>query len=267
MLGTVGNNDAQATSVQRGAPAALPREVDTAAVVTALSDRRRHAIYYALKRVTDIAITLALAPVVVPLVLVLGVMIRLDSRGPAIFAQERIGARHVRRGDEWVWELRPFTFYKLRTMHDVADTSSHREYLEAYIAGDEEEMQRLQPEREENSYKMGHDLRITRVGNRLRELSLDELPQLWNILKGDMSLVGPRPAIPYEVEKYGEADLRRFAGPAGLTGWWQVNGRSELNFQEMVDLDVDYLERRSLWLDLKILARTIPVVTSKQGAG
>ena len=111
------------------------------------------------------------------------------------------------------------------------------------------------------------DERVTRLGAKLRSLSIDELPQLWNVAKGDMSVVGPRPPIEYELPMYSELDLRRLAGPPGLTGWWQVNGRSELTFQEMVELDVTYLDRQSIWLDLRILARTVPTVFSTRGAG
>ena len=228
------------------------------------TDRRR--FYYAMKRAIDLSVVIVLAPFVAVTVLVLGILIRLDSRGPVFFAQERVSTRRVRRGDEWLWELRPVTIYKLRTMHADADQSVHADYLAAYIAGDEEAMRELQPNRDD-SYKMSRDDRITRVGAWLRPLSLDELPQLWNVARGDMSLVGPRPPIGYEVDKYSASDLIRLAGPPGLTGWWQVNGRSSLTFKEMVELDTEYLTRQSTLFDLKILVKTLPVVMSRQGAG
>jgi len=229
------------------------------------TDRRR--VYYATKRAIDLAVVTVLAPFVALTMLVLGIIIRIDSRGPVIFRQERVAARRVRRGDEWLWELKPITVYKLRTMRSDADQSVHADYLAAYIAGDEDAMKELQPDRDDDSYKMTTDDRITRVGAKLRALSLDEVPQLWNVARGDMSLVGPRPPIGYEVEKYSKSDLIRLAGRPGLTGWWQVSGRSSLTFREMVDLDTEYLTRQSTLFDLKILMKTLPVVMSRQGAG
>ena len=227
----------------------------------------RRPAYYATKRAIDLGVVVVLAPFVGLAVLILGVLVRLDSRGPVFFTQERISTRRVKRGGEWLWELRPITIYKLRTMRHDADQSIHADYLAAYIAGDEEAMRELRPGQDDDTYKLTCDDRITRVGAKLRALSLDELPQLWNVARGDMSLVGPRPPIGYEVERYSESDLIRLAGPPGLTGWWQVNGRSALTFKEMVDLDTEYLNRQSTLLDLKILVKTLPVVMSRQGAG
>lgn len=223
--------------------------------------------YFAVKRVMDVLLVLLLAPLALPIVLVVGVIVRIDSPGPALFTQQRIGARRRRRDGRWVWELQPFTFYKLRTMAQNADPTLHRTYLDAYIAGDEEAMKRLNECSSDGSYKIAKDPRVTRVGATIRSLSLDELPQLWNVLKGDMSLVGPRPPIDYEVERYSPDQLQRLAGPAGLTGSWQVNGRSILTFEEMVALDTSYLSERSLLLDLTILVRTLGVVVTREGAG
>lgn len=223
--------------------------------------------YFAAKRVMDVLLVLLLTPVALPIVLVVGLIVRIDSAGPAFFTQQRIGARRRRRDGRWVWELQPFTFYKLRTMAHNADPTLHRTYLDAYIAGDEEAIGRLNEGSSDGSYKMAKDPRVTRVGSTIRSLSLDELPQLWNVLKGDMSLVGPRPPIDYEVERYTPDHMRRLAGPAGLTGSWQVNGRSTLTFEEMVALDTSYLSQRSLLLDLTILVRTLGVVIKREGAG
>jgi lipopolysaccharide/colanic/teichoic acid biosynthesis glycosyltransferase len=224
------------------------------------------ASYFVVKRVLDVGLVLATAPISLPLILVLGLLVRWDSPGPAIFTQQRLGARRVRRDGRWVWELRTFSFYKLRTMAQDADPTPHRTYLDAYIAGDEAAMQRVNGDRSEGSYKIACDPRVTRLGARLRRLSLDELPQLWNVLKGDMSLVGPRPPIDYEVPRYTPSQLRRLAGPAGLTGAWQVNGRSTLTFDEMLDLDTSYLSRQSLLLDFTIIVRTLGAVVARQGA-
>jgi lipopolysaccharide/colanic/teichoic acid biosynthesis glycosyltransferase len=142
----------------------------------------------------------------------------------------------------------------------------HQEYMTAYIRGDTEQISTINGSAN-GSYKLSNDRRITRVGRILRRLSIDELPQLWNVLVGDMSLVGPRPPLPYELEIYESHHLARMATPSGLTGWWQVNGRCETQFEEMVDLDLDYIRHRSLWLDIKILARTMPAVLTGRGAG
>ncbi len=220
--------------------------------------------YYRAKRTLDVVVVLALSPILLPLTGLLVLLVRLDSSGPGLFAQERVGTRLVKR--DRVWELRRFTLYKIRTMHDGAATDVHEKYLAAYIGGDEEAITKLHPSAGD-SYKLTSDARITRLGRLLRKYSLDEIPQLWNVLRGDMSLVGPRPPLEYEVEKYRDDDLRRLAGPVGLTGWWQVNGRSSLTFQQMVDLDVAYLEQQTMWFDLKILLRTLPIVASSEGAG
>ena len=175
--------------------------------------------YFVAKRVLDIVLVLATAPISVPITLVLGLLVRMDSPGPAIFTQQRLGARRVRRDGRWMWELRPFSFYKLRTMAQHADPTLHRRYLDAYDAGDEAAMQLVNGDRSEGSYKIASDPRVTRLGAFLRRVSLDELPQLWNVLKGDMSLVGPRPPIDYEVSRYTAsraAASRRPRRPHGL---------------------------------------------------
>jgi lipopolysaccharide/colanic/teichoic acid biosynthesis glycosyltransferase len=242
------------------------RSAHQAGCIVLASPGKGRTSYFVAKRVLDVGLVLATAPISLPLTLVLGLLVRRDSPGPAIFTQQRLGARRVRRDDHWVWELRPFTFYKLRTMAEDADPTLHRTYLDAYIAGDEAAMQQVNGDRSEGSYKIASDPRVTRLGATLRRLSLDELPQLWNVLKGDMSLVGPRPPIDYEVPRYTPNHLRRLAGPAGLTGAWQVNGRSTLTFDEMVHLDTSYLSRQSLLLDLTIIVKTLGAVVARQGA-
>jgi len=146
-------------------------------------------------------------------------------------------------------------------MHSGAGHETHRQYVIGLIEGQSDT-----PETESNFFKMANDERVTRVGRFLRKSSLDELPQLWNVLRGDMSLVGPRPPIPYEVEHYPPHWFDRFAVKPGMTGLWQVSGRSELGLEEMVALDVEYARSRSLWLNLKILARTVPAVFAGRGA-
>jgi lipopolysaccharide/colanic/teichoic acid biosynthesis glycosyltransferase len=219
------------------------------------------------KRALDVFVASIVLLLVSPLLLVIAVAIRLDSPGPAIFTQTRIGARRSRERREHGYVLRPFTIYKFRTMAADADPSLHREYMTAYLASDAESLASLRPDRTDGeSFRPAHDPRVTRLGALLRRLSLDELPQLWNVIKGDMSLVGPRPPLPYEVEMYDARHMQRLASPPGLTGWAQINGRCAIGFEEMVRLDIEYMQRRSTWFDMRILLMTVPLVLSRRGA-
>lgn len=191
-----------------------------------------------------------------PLLVAIAIAIRLDSRGPVLFRQRRIG----RDGN-------PFTVNKFRTMHHGAAQDRHREFVVKLI--NSEAPRHESADRQDAPglyYKMISDHRVTRFGRVLRRSSLDELPQLWNVLRGEMSLVGPRPPIPYEVEQYPPHWFARFAVKPGLTGLWQVSGRSKVTLEEMIRLDVDYARRRSLWLNLWILLRTVPAVLGMRGA-
>ncbi|MFA9432476.1 sugar transferase [Egicoccus sp. AB-alg2] len=224
--------------------------------------------YFAVKRSFDVLVSLVLLVVLAPLLLAIALGVRLESTGPALFRQERLGARRVRTGGGWTWQVRTFTIVKFRTMHTACDEELHRRYMAAYLAGDEAAMAALRPSGGKgDSYKLVGDPRVTRFGRLLRRFSLDELPQILNVLRGDMSLVGPRPPLPYEADLYEEWHFERLASAPGLTGWWQVNGRCETSFEEMVRLDLEYIARRSLWLDLRILARTLPAAFSARGAG
>ena len=207
-------------------------------------------------RALDVAVSAVLLLMLVPVFLIVAAAIRLDSRGRVLYRQSRVG-----RNQE------PFIVNKFRTMHSGAGHETHREFVIGLIAAREQASHETQAERDEsNFFKMANDTRVTRVGRFLRKSSLDELPQLWNVLRGDMSLVGPRPPIPYEVEHYPPHWFDRFAVKPGMTGLWQVSGRSELGLEEMVALDVQYARSRSLWLNLKILARTVPAVFAGRGA-
>jgi lipopolysaccharide/colanic/teichoic acid biosynthesis glycosyltransferase len=207
-------------------------------------------------RALDVAVSAVLLLVLLPVFLALAVAIRLDSSGRVLYRQRRVG-----RNQE------PFTVNKFRTMHSGAGHEAHREFVIGLIAARELAPGETHAERDQtNFFKMANDTRVTRVGRFLRKSSLDELPQLWNVLRGDMSLVGPRPPIPYEVEHYPPHWFDRFAVKPGMTGLWQVSGRSELGLEEMIALDVEYAGSRSLWLNVKILARTVPVVFAGRGA-
>ncbi|MGH2543603.1 MAG: sugar transferase, partial [Ardenticatenaceae bacterium] len=195
----------------------------------------------ALKRFVDIAISSVALLIFSPIVLLTTVAIKLDSPGPILYRQERIG-----RGG------RPFTIYKFRSMRVGAD----------------EELARLATLNEADGplFKIRNDPRVTRVGRIIRKLSIDELPQLFNVLKGDMSLIGPRPALPQEVAQYEEWHHKRLEAAPGLTGLWQVSGRSDVTFDEMMLLDIYYTEQWSPMLDTMILLKTIPTVLFQRGA-
>jgi lipopolysaccharide/colanic/teichoic acid biosynthesis glycosyltransferase len=223
--------------------------------------------YLIAKRAIDIALSGALLLFVSPVLLIVALAISLDDGGPAIFAQERMRGRRIRKHGVWTWIVEPFTMYKFRTMRRDADPSLHRTYMTAYLAGDEQGLSLLRPGRRAgDTYRPADDPRVTRVGAILRRLSLDELPQLWNVLRGDMSLVGPRPPLAYEVELYREHHLRRLASRPGITGWAQVRGRTTIGMEQMVRLDLEYIARRSIWLDVKILLLTVPAVLMQRGA-
>jgi len=213
-----------------------------------------------LKRVFDFGIAGAALVTLSPLFLLIALAIKLSSRGPVLYRQTRIGLRG-----------NPFTFFKFRSMRADSNAAIHQEFAADWIYGRTGERARpvprslgaaasSSPESEEIVHKLTHDPRITAVGRVLRRTSLDELPQLWNVIRGEMSLVGPRPALPYEVERYTEWHKRRLEVLPGITGLWQVSGRNALSFEDMVRLDVQYIENWTLEGDLKVLFKTVPTV-------
>jgi len=185
-----------------------------------------------------------------PLLVVVAIAIRVDSPGRVIFRQRRLGK-----------DLAPFSVAKFRTMREGADgeAAEHRSHVEQIMASEERRGTRPMS-------KLQEDARVTRVGAFLRRTSIDELPQLWNVLRGEMSLVGPRPPIQYEVDRYPADAFRRFEVRPGVTGLWQVRGRSLLTFKQMIALDTEYVETRSLGLNLKIVLLTLPTVIHGKGA-
>lgn len=190
----------------------------------------------------------------------LAVAIRVDSPGPALFRQTRMGARQLPDGS---WEPRHFELLKFRSMFHGADESRHREYIEAFVTGAAKEVE----SRTGSTFKLNEDDRVTRVGRFIRRTSLDELPQILNVLRGEMSLVGPRPVPLYEVEGYAGHHMERFEATPGITGIWQVHGRGRVTFEEMIEMDVRYVRTHDLWLDIKLLLATIPAALSGRGAG
>lgn len=208
-------------------------------------------IYPAVKRVSDLLLSALLLVALSPLLLLCALAVRFSSAGPVLFRQTRVGQRG-----------KPFTFLKFRSMIANADAKPHADFAAAFIQG--KAVRQESPKGQ--VYKLVEDPRITRVGRWLRRTSLDELPQLWNVAQGDMSLVGPRPPIYYELDYYQPLDFQRLMVKPGITGMWQVRGRSATTFEEMVALDLEYIQRRSLGLDLHILLQTIPAVLSGKGA-
>jgi exopolysaccharide biosynthesis polyprenyl glycosylphosphotransferase len=212
-----------------------------------LSDSERF-----LKRISDLAISIPSIIVLSPLLLVISLLIKNGSRGPILFRQERVGM-----------DGRIFLCYKFRTMVADADENLHKESYRKNIEGGE-----AANSGDKNAPVFGKvkdDPRITATGKWLRRTSLDELPQLFNVIRGEMSVVGPRPPITYEVEEYDLHHRKRLEMRPGITGLWQVSGRNSLNFEEMVKIDQFYIENWTLWLDLKIVLMTLPAMFNGDG--
>ncbi|MDB6059156.1 MAG: Undecaprenyl-phosphate galactose phosphotransferase, partial [Verrucomicrobiales bacterium] len=190
------------------------------------------------KRGVDFTCIVLAAPIVLPVGLLIALIVKIASRGPVLFYQERVG-----------YLGKNFHCMKFRTMHVNAETQVHAAHLADLISSNQP-MTKLDT----------HDNRVIPFGRILRATGLDELPQLINVLKGEMSLVGPRPCLPYEYERYLPRHRGRCATLPGLTGLWQVNGKNRTTFEEMIDLDLDYCQKKSVWLDLKIMAMTIPAI-------
>jgi exopolysaccharide biosynthesis polyprenyl glycosylphosphotransferase len=214
--------------------------------------RANQGFYQTLKRAVDVGLSVLFLLLTFPIFLAVAILVKLDSPGPVFFRQQRVGQGN-----------RPFTFYKFRTMVHNADSEVHRRYVQSLIR-----QAAVAPDAhgQTPAYKLARDPRITRVGHILRRTSLDELPQFINVLKGDMSIVGPRPPLPYEVQEYQDWHMARLAVLPGITGLWQVMGRSRVTFDEMVRMDLRYIKQQSLLLDFKIMVLTIPAILSGHGA-
>jgi lipopolysaccharide/colanic/teichoic acid biosynthesis glycosyltransferase len=227
--------------------------------------RSQRWLYSASKRLLDVLVAALLLFLLAPLMVLLSLLIRLDTPGPAIFRQERIRLRRRSRDRLVTWKIEPFTFYKFRSMHWDSDPEVHRAFVQALLQKDREAITKLNGE-DSQVHKLVEDSRVTRMGRFLRKSSLDELPQLLNVLKGEMTLVGPRPPTPYEVDMYEDWHHRRLEAKPGMTGLWQVTARSTVDYEQMIKLDIEYIENQSFWLDLKILAKTPLSVFSAKGA-
>ena len=205
--------------------------------------------YQTVRRAIDIASSLLLTLSMAPVILIIAIAIRLDSPGPIFFVQERVG-----KGG------RQFKMIKFRTMYYNVDTTSHQSFMKAFVNG------RVNSKGKNKTFKPFQANHVTRVGRLLRKTSLDELPQLVNVLKGEMSLIGPRPNVPWEVEEYRYTHQTRLEVLPGITGLAQVRGRSDITFDEIVQYDIEYIENQSIKLDLQILWWTVVSVLLGKGA-
>lgn len=222
-------------------------------ITVAWADAHAPAGYTATKRALDLAQALVVLVIGLPLWLVIALLIKLTSPGPVLYRGTVIG-----RGGA------PFRYYKFRTMITNGDNSAHKQWLEQFVKQDAAFAEDATGNK---VFKVINDPRITSVGRWLRKLSLDEAPQMINVLKGDMSVVGPRPPVPYEYEHYDDWAKQRLSVPPGITGLYQVTARSQVGFSGMVTIDLDYIRRRSLWLDLQIMLKTPIVMLLGKGAG
>ena len=235
-----------------GTSASESRPIDSVLHPDLYREERARRVSDWIKRAVDVVVSAALLVALAPLLAVAALMVRLTSPGPVLFKQRRLGKMGA-----------PFRMLKFRTMYINAGENPHQQFVTGFI----KQSGREQAAGQGQIFKLTNDPRITPVGRFLRKTSIDELPQLWNVLVGEMSLVGPRPPLPYEVEHYAPWHLRRvLEAKPGITGLWQVTGRSRTTFDEMVRLDLRYARTRSLWTDLRILLRTPGAVVGGKGA-
>lgn len=258
---SAGPRSVQIVELQAKKPATVSTDGQAPGVVALLEANANRSFYFLCKRCLDVCLASVILLLLVPVFLLIAVLIKLDSRGPIFFTHERVGAKRKKTARETVWAITNFGMHKFRSMSANADSRVHEDYIRDFVAG------RVQPSEENGGqFKLTKDPRVTRVGRMLRRTSLDELPQLFNVLKGQMSLVGPRPVPPYEVACYRNGENKRLAALPGITGLWQVNGRCRVSFEEMIRMDLEYIRNASLWLDLRILLLTIPAVLCGRGA-
>lgn len=218
--------------------------------VVMLNQRSLNGVQWRLKRLVDLVLAGGALAALAPLFALIAIGIKFSSPGPVVFTQTRIGKNG-----------RPFAFYKFRSMHVANDDSSHKEFVQDFIRQQKDACAR----KDIKVFKITNDPRIFKLGKFIRKTSIDELPQLFNVIRGDMSLVGPRPCLPYEWECYDDWHKRRLDILPGCTGIWQALGRSTVSFEEMVLLDLYYRSNMTLWLDLKIVLQTFPVVFLGKG--
>jgi lipopolysaccharide/colanic/teichoic acid biosynthesis glycosyltransferase len=224
-----------------------------------LSGVQKSWFYFFQKRLLDFAVASVLLILITPMLILLSILIVLDSPGSFLFVQQRVGAKRRYINGKQRWVIQNFNMYKFRSMRSDVDTALHQKHIQAYVAGDLETLG-------DGETKLKGEMSVTRIGRFIRRTSLDELPQLINVLKGEMSLVGPRPVPVYEVAQYKPAHYERLCATPGITGLWQIRGRCDTTFEEQIHMDIEYIHNQSFLFDLKILFLTIPVVVSGRGA-
>ena len=203
--------------------------------------QRKSAVYKLIKRLMDVLLSAAALVVLSPVFLITAVAIKCEDNGPVFFAQQRAGK-----------DMKPFRMYKFRSM---------------YVNADEKLSEMLKDnEQTGHAFKIKNDPRITKIGKVIRRFSIDELPQLINIIKGDMSIVGPRPILMFQMEECSQYEKQRLVVQPGLTCYWQIGGRANIKWEEWVELDLDYIEDMSLWTDIKMIVKTVPAVFDSDGA-
>jgi lipopolysaccharide/colanic/teichoic acid biosynthesis glycosyltransferase len=240
---------------------AAPQSWEGSNQVVLSTETSEKEIYFVCKRCIDLCLAALVLILLLPLLLLIALLIKIDSPGPVFFTHERVGAKRSQVRGEATWVIGNFRMHKFRSMVQNADSAAHEAYIRDFVEG------RVQPNKGSGGkFKLTNDSRVTRIGRVLRRTSLDELPQLFNVLKGQMSLVGPRPVPPYEVACYRPGDHKRLTALPGITGLWQVNGRCQVSFEQMIHMDLEYIRNASLWLDLQILFLTIPAVLCGRGA-
>jgi lipopolysaccharide/colanic/teichoic acid biosynthesis glycosyltransferase len=241
-----GNHEGSADTIRNKLAAARPKNS-----VNKMGIRKLYK-YQLLKSILDHLLAFLVLVILSPLLLFIAIVIKLDSPGDPILRQERIGK-----------DGRIFTLYKFRSMYINPDDTKYKAFLQEYIKGN---VSGQLSENKEDTYELIKDPRVTRFGAILRKTNLDELPQFFNILKGDMSIVGPRPDIPFAVAMYKDHHLKRLRVTPGITGLWQVSERKKMSFEDMIRLDIAYIERKSLLLDIKIMFLTVRTILKGDGS-
>lgn len=248
-----------AFSQQQSATLTQSKMYTQASSTETVASQNTVASYYS-KRLLDLTLIGLSSLFLIPVLVIVGLLIKLDSPGPIFYRQQRVGAKPKFHNGYVKWETASFSIFKFRSMYSDTDDAIHQAHVRAWMNGE------LDDDGAQAKAKVKNDSRITRIGHFIRKTSIDELPQLLNVVRGEMSLVGPRPVPEYEVAQYDPEHYERLKALPGMTGLWQVLGRGMVSFEEMMELDIRYVRTRSLGRDILILLKTLPAVMSGSGA-